>query len=54
MASRKDINVSGYYVVSTNAMSFLVCILNSKKIERSDRIVFYIVFRIQRPSDTVF
>ena len=41
MASRTGINVSGHYVVSTNAMSFHICILNSKKNERSDRLVFH-------------
>ena len=30
---------------------YVLCIL---KIERSDKIVFYILFKTQRPSDTVF
>ena len=44
MASRKGINISEHYVVSINLMPFHMCTLNFLKIERSDRIVFYIVF----------
>ena len=44
MARRTSINISGHYVVSTNAMPVHICTLNSKKNERSDRIVFHIVF----------
>ena len=33
MASRKGINISGYYVVSINAMPFHICALNSKKLK---------------------
>ena len=53
MASRTSINISGHYVVSVNAMHFHICTLNPKN-EKSTRIVFYMVFKNQRPSDTVF
>ena len=54
MASRKGINTSGHYVVSINATSFHLMYFEFKKIERSDLIILYIVFKTQRPSDTVF
>ena len=55
IAARKGINISGHYVVSLNAMPFyILCKLNNKKIERSDRTVFYITFKTQRPPDAVF
>ena len=54
MASRKGINISGHYVVSINAICLFIYVLYILKIERSDRIVLYIVLKTQRPSDTVF
>ena len=54
MARRTGINISGHYVVSTNAMPFHIYTLNSKKNERSDRIVFHIVLKTKRLSDTGF
>ena len=52
MASETDINISGHYVVSINAMPFSYMYFELKN-ERSGRIV-YIVLKSQRPSDTVF
>ena len=58
MATRKGINISGTYVVHHNlyapfsytpSMYFVF-----KKLERSDRIVFHIALKTQRPSDTMF
>ena len=44
MASRKGITISGHYVVSIDAIHFhIICTLNSKKKERWDIIVFYIM-----------
>ena len=54
MATRKGINISGNYVVHHILYAFLIYVLCIKKIERSDKIVFYTVFKTQRPSDTVF
>ena len=33
MASRKDMEISGHYVVSINAMPFYICTLNYKKLK---------------------
>ena len=53
MATRKGINVSGNYAaphkMPCSCMYFVL-----KKNERSDKIVFYILLKTQRPSDTVF
>ena len=54
MAIRKGIHISGHYVVLINAIWLFILVFCILKIERSDRIVFYIVFKTQRPSDTVF
>ena len=54
MATRKGINVSGNYAaphILNGLFMYVLCIL---KIEKSDKIVFYILFKTQRPSDTVF
>ena len=54
MATRKGINISGNYAaphVLHALFRYVLCIL---KVERSDKIVFYILFKTQRPSDTVF
>ena len=48
MATRKGINISGNYTAPH------IYALYIKKIERSDKIAFYILFKTQRPSDTVF
>ena len=55
MATRKRINISGNYAVPhiLNAL-FTYVLYIVKKIERSDKIVFYILFKNQRPSDTCF
>ena len=52
MATEKGINISGTYVVHHEFYAIFIYVLC--KIERSDRMVFYIVFKSQRPSDTVF
>ena len=54
MATRKGINISGntphpIYYMPCSYMYFVF-----KKNERSDKIIFYILFKTQRPSDTVF
>ena len=54
MATKKDINISWTYVVHHKLYAFFIYVLCILKIERSGRIVFYIVFKTQRPSDTVF
>ena len=54
MTTRKGINISEHYVVSINAIYPFIHVLCIIKIERLDRNVFYIVFKTQRPSDTVF
>ena len=33
MATRNDINISGHYVVSINALPFHICTLISKKLK---------------------
>ena len=48
MATRKGINVSGNYAAPI--YTYFVF----KKNERSDKIASYILFKTQRPSDTVF
>ena len=55
MATRKGINIPGNYAAPyiLHAL-FIYMYLVFKKIERSDKIVFYIIFKTQRPSDTVF
>ena len=54
MATRKGINISGHYVVQINVERIFTYFV-FLKIERSDRIiVLSIVFKTQRPSDTVF
>ena len=57
MPTRKGINISGNFAVPhiLYALFIYVYVLCTyKKIERSDRIVFYILFKTQRTSDTVF
>ena len=53
MATKKGINISGNYaaphILHASDMYFAL-----KKNERSDKIVIYILFKTQRPSDTVF
>ena len=48
MATRKGINISEHYVLSTNTICLLIYVLCTVKI------VFHIVSRTHRPSDTVF
>ena len=53
MATRKGINISWNYAaphILNGLFIYALCIL---KIERSDKIVFYILFKTQRPSDAV-
>ena len=55
MVTRKSINIiSGNYVVHQKLYAFFIDVLCFLKKETSDRIVFHIVFKTQRPSDTVF
>ena len=51
MTTRNGIHISGHYVVSINAIYLFIYVLCIKKIERSDRTVFYIVFKTQQPFD---
>ena len=55
MASKKGIHVSGNYAGPhiLNAL-FMYYVLFILKIERLDKIVFYILLKTQRSSDTVF
>ena len=48
MGTRKGINISGNYAAPHILLLYL------KKNERSDKIVFNILFKTQRPSYTVF
>ena len=45
MVTRKGINISGHYVVSTNAIHFhILCTLNSKKLNsRTESYFIYLV-----------
>ena len=54
MATRKGINISGNYVVHHKSYAFFIDMLCIKKVERSDRIILYIVFKNQQPSEMVF
>ena len=56
MATRKGIHISGNHPAPhiLHALFILYMYFVFKKIERSDKIVFYILFKTQRPSDTVF
>ena len=54
MATTKGINISGNYAAPHILHALLIYVLCLKKNERSDKIVFYILFKTQRPSDTVF
>ena len=57
MATRKGINVSANYAAPhiLNALFiYIYMYFVFKKIKRSDKIVFYIPFKTQRSSDTVF
>ena len=54
MATRKGINVSGNYAaphILNTLFIYILCIFLN---ERSDKIVFHILLKTQRPSDTVF
>ena len=54
MATRKGIKVSGNDAAPHILNALFIYVLCIKNIERSDKIVFYIIFKTQRPSDTVF
>ena len=54
MATRKGINISGNYAAPHILHALFLHVLCILKTERSDKIVFYIIFNTQRPSDTVF
>ena len=56
MATRKGINISGNYAAPRilHALFTYVLCIYFKKIKRSDKIVFYILFKTQRLSGTVF
>ena len=47
MATRKGIHISGNYVVHHELYSFFIYVLCILKTERSDKIVFYIIFKTQ-------
>ena len=50
MATRKGINISGNYAAPHILHALFINLLY----ERSNKIVFYILFKTQRSSDTVF
>ena len=54
MATRKGINISGNSAAPHILHALFIYVLCLKKIERSEKIVFYILLKTQRPSDTVF
>ena len=54
MATGKSINISGTYAAPHILHVLFIYVLRIFKIERSDMMVFYILFKTQRPSDTVF
>ena len=54
MATRRGINISGNYAAPHTLHALFMYVLRIKKTERSNKIVFYILFKTQRPSDTVF
>ena len=54
MATRKGINISGNYAAPHVSHALFIYVLRILKIGRSDKIVFYILLKTQRPSDTVF
>ena len=54
MATRKGIHISGNYAAPHILHALFIYVLCIQKIERSEKIVIYILFKIQRPSDTVF
>ena len=54
MATRKGINVSGNYATPHVRNALFIYVLCIKKNERSDKIVFCILFKTQRLSETVF
>ena len=54
MATRKGINISENYTTPIYYMPCSYMYFVFKKNERSDKIVFYILFKTQQPSDTVF
>ena len=54
MATRKGINISGSYAAPRILHAFFIYVLCILKIERSDKIVFYVLSKTQRPSDTAF
>ena len=54
MATRKGINIFGNYAAPHIINALFIYVLCIKKIERSDKIVLYILFKTQRTSGTVF
>ena len=56
MATRKGINIFGTYVVHHNLYAFFTynMYFESYKIERSNRIVFYVLFKTGQPSNKMF
>ena len=54
MATRKGINIFRNYAARHILHALSVYVLCIKKNERPDKIVFYILFKTQRSSDTVF
>ena len=54
MPTRKSINIFGNYAAPHILHALFIYVLCFFLIERSDIIVFYILIKTQRPSDTVF
>ena len=54
MATRRAYTFTGSTLYTINCMPFSYTYFVFLKTERSDKIVFYIVFKTQRPFDTVF
>ena len=45
MAARKGINISGNYAAPYKLYAFFIYVLCIEKTERSDKVVFYILFK---------
>ena len=54
MTTRNGINVFGNYAAPHILNALFIYVLCVLKTERSDKVVFYILLKTQRPSDTVF
>ena len=54
MTTRKGINISGNYAGPMYCMPCSLHVLCIFFNERSDKVILYILFKTQRPSDAVF